>query len=508
MSNINNLTKGITSGIFNKCIGLLLPFLSRTVLIYTLGLQYVGLNSLFSSILQVLNFSELGLGSAIVYLLYKPLADNDTNQINSILNFCKKCYRYIGLFITVVGLILMPFINVLINGSIPDGINIYILYIINLINSVAGYYLYAYKQTLLIATQRVDVYNLCGVIADVVLNILQVIVLILWKNFYIFSVVRIVSTVMNSLLCDYYSRKLYPQFFPKGDISVIQKSELKLKVGGMIFQKISNVILISADTIVISSFLNLEILGKYNSYYYIISALVLFLGAIDQAVIPVAGNYIVKESKQNSRNFFFIMDSLISFAVVWFSACYFVLCQDFMRIWIGNDKLFGDGIVVLFALYFFFYRIKDMLNIYIDADGLWWKVKFIAFGSALFNLATNIILVNFLGVYGVLISTIISFVFIDIPLNSIALSRFYFEDKKFIREYISTKIVNIIQLLVVAGISIFIGGFFSVTNVISFGIKMLAIGIVTCVITLLTFILNKDFRKGIDFIKEKRKNVK
>ena len=98
MNNFKNLTKGIASGIINKIVGLLLPFVSRTVLIYTLGLSYVGLNSLFSSVLQVLNFSELGLGSAIVYLLYKPLAENNTVQVNRILSFCKKCYKFIGLF--------------------------------------------------------------------------------------------------------------------------------------------------------------------------------------------------------------------------------------------------------------------------------------------------------------------------------------------------------------------------------------------------------------------------
>lgn len=504
MNNFKNLTKGITSGIINKIIGLLLPFASRTVLIYTLGLSYVGLNSLFSSVLQVLNFSELGLGSAVIYLLYKPLAENNTEQVNRILSFCKRCYKLIGLFITIVGLALLPFINVLINGSVPDRINIYVLYLINLLNSAAGYYLFAYKQTLLIATQRVDIYNLCGVIADVTLNVLQVIALLVWNDFYIFSIVRVITTILNSVLCDYFSKRLYPQYFPEGDITSTEKRELKFKIGGMVFQKISNVILISADTIVISSFLNLEILGQYNSYYYIISALVLFLGAIDQAIIPVAGNYIVKETKNNSEKFFFIMDSLISFVVIWFSACYFILCQDFMKLWIGNDNLFSDKIVILFTLYFFSYRIKDMLSIYIDANGLWWKVKFIAFGSALFNLITNIALVNFIGVYGVLLSTIIAFVFIDIPLNTAALSKFYFQEKKFNIKYLCAKLINVLQLIVVVVASSLICSHFTASNIIGFGIKMIATGVVTILITLVSFIFSQNFRMGINFIREKR----
>ena len=400
---------------------------------------------------------------------------------------------------------MLPFIKVLINGSVPDGINIYALYLINLINSAVGYYLFAYKQTLLIATQRVDIYNSCGVIVDVTLNILQVIALLVWHNFYIFSVVRVITTILNSVLCNYFSKKLYPQYFPEGDITSTEKAELKFKIGGMVFQKISNVILISADTIVISSFLNLEILGRYNSYYYIVSALVLFLGAIDQAITPVAGNYIVKETKNNSEKFFFIMDSLISFVVIWFSACYFTLCQDFMKLWIGNNNLFSDKTVVLFAFYFFFYKIKDMLNIYIDANGLWWKVKFIAFGSALFNLITNIVLVNFIGVYGVLLSTIIAFVCIDIPLNTAALSKYYFQEKKFNIKYLGAKFINAIQLIAVVFVSSFICSHFVASNVAGLVVKMIATATVTILLTLVSFVFSPNFRMGVNFVKEKRK---
>lgn len=273
----------------------------------------------------------------------------------------------------------------------------------------------------------------------------------------------------------------------------------------MVFQKISNVILISADTIVISSFLNLEILGRYNSYYYIVSALVLFLGAIDQAITPVAGNYIVKETKNNSEKFFFIMDSLISFVVIWFSACYFTLCQDFMKLWIGNNNLFSDKTVVLFAFYFFFYKIKDMLNIYIDANGLWWKVKFIAFGSALFNLITNIVLVNFIGVYGVLLSTIIAFVCIDIPLNTAALSKYYFQEKKFNIKYLGAKFINAIQLIAVVFVSSFICSHFVASNVAGLVVKMIATATVTILLTLVSFVFSPNFRMGVNFVKEKRK---
>ena len=146
-----------------------------------------------------------------------------------------------------------------------------------------------------------------------------------------------------------------------------------------------------------------------------------------------------------------------------------------------------------------------MLSIYVDANGLWWKVKFIAFGSALFNLITNIALVNFIGVYGVILSTIIAFVCIDIPLNTAALSKYYFKEKKFNIKYLSVKLINVIQLIAVVFVSSLICSHFVASNVAEFIIKMIASGIATILITLVSFVFNQNFRMGVNFVKEKRK---
>lgn len=492
-----NATKGVIWGILNKIEGLLMPFASRTVLIYILGIEYIGLNSLFSSVLQVLNFSELGLGSAIVYLLYKPIAENDEIKIRNILAFCKKCYRWIGSIILIVGLLLTPFIKNLINGDVPNGINIYILYLINLVNSAMGYYLFSYKQSLLIAAQRTDLYSLCGIISDVSLNLLQIIILLISKDFYFYSVVKILATIINSVLCQIITKRLYPTYFAEGDISKKQKNDVKFKVGGMVFQKISNVILISADTIIISIFMNLKILGSYNSYYYVVNGLVLLIGAIDTALLPMIGNYIVSESLEKNKKFFFKMDYLSSFIICWFTVYYFILCQNFMKLWIGEKNMFSIIQVVLFSVYFFFYRIKDTVNLYIDGSGLWWKVKFIAFATAMFNLITNIILIQFIGINGVILSTIVAFLFIDIPYNAKILFTEFFRDKSMLKKYLFRKFKNMIQVFLIIVITSFFSKIINYNGIIGFLIKAIYTGVISFISCVIIMSIDRDFRSAV-----------
>lgn len=132
-----NTISGAVSGIANKIIASLCPFVLRTIMIYYMGTEYLGLSSLFTSILSMLSLAELGFGGALVYSMYKPIAENDTKSICALMNLYKKVYMVIGTIILAVGIIIMPFVPKMINGSIPDEINIYILYLIYLINTVA-----------------------------------------------------------------------------------------------------------------------------------------------------------------------------------------------------------------------------------------------------------------------------------------------------------------------------------------------------------------------------------
>ena len=165
-------------GMISRVIGLLLPFLSRTVIIRVLGAEYLGLNGLFSSILTVLNLTELGVGSAIVYSMYKPIATGDAELVCALLKLYRKIYKAIGVSIIIIGMILMPFIQYLVSGDIPSDVNLYILFGLYILNTAVSYLLFAYKKSLIHACQRDDVTSKLTIITDIVLNISQI---IFWK---------------------------------------------------------------------------------------------------------------------------------------------------------------------------------------------------------------------------------------------------------------------------------------------------------------------------------------
>ena len=184
-----NASRNITFGILLKVYQIFLPFLMRTIMMYTIGVQYLGLNSLFSSILQVLNLAELGVGSAMVFSMYKPIAEDDENTICALLKLYRLYYRFIGIFILIFGILIIPFLPKLISGNIPSDMNLYILYILNLGATVLTYWLFAYRNSVLQAYQRTDVISKITISTETLKYFLQFIVLLIYKNYYFFLII-------------------------------------------------------------------------------------------------------------------------------------------------------------------------------------------------------------------------------------------------------------------------------------------------------------------------------
>ena len=183
-----NATRNIIFGVILKIYQILVPFLMRTAMIYLMGVQYLGLNSLFTSVLQVLNLAELGVGSAMVYSMYKPIAENDTPTIRALLNLYRKFYRMIGTVILCLGLCLIPFLKLLVREELPGDVNLYILYVIYLLNAVLSYWLFAYKSALLQAYQRNDIDSKIAMIITPLSYVVMLGGLILTKNYYIYII--------------------------------------------------------------------------------------------------------------------------------------------------------------------------------------------------------------------------------------------------------------------------------------------------------------------------------
>ena len=248
---------------FNKIFTIFFPFLIRTVLIKKIGIEYAGLNSLFSSILQVLNLTELGFASAVVYSMYKPIAEDDKDTICALLNFYKRVYFIIGLVILALGTAVMPFLPHLIKGNVPQDINIYVLYSIYLVNTSLSYLLFGYKNSLLNAHQRRDVISNILTITQGLMNICQLLILVTIKNYYLYVLMMPIFTVLNNVMVGIETKRMFPEYSCKGKLDISVKKDIRKKVAGLMISKLAQTSRNSFDSIFISAFLGLAMTTIY-----------------------------------------------------------------------------------------------------------------------------------------------------------------------------------------------------------------------------------------------------
>lgn len=464
-----NVIRNIMWGVLEKIVLLLLPFISRTIMIKVLGAEYLGLGSLFASILSVLSLSELGFSGAIVFSMYKPIAEGDRDTICALLNTFRKIYRIIGSIIVLAGLCLMPFIRCFIKGDIPADVNIYILYFIYLFNAGISYFMFAYKASLFSAHQRNDLGSKCSMVINITSNVLQIIALLLFRNYYAFVFVLPLMTMVTNIVNGYLAKKLYPEFKCRGNISKAMMQDIKKRVKGLMAFKIYGVVFSSVDTIVISSFLGLIPLAIYNNYHYIQTSIIGFMNIFTGSLTASIGNKMVTNSREDNYNDLKNFSFINAWISCWAAICLLCLYQPFIRLWIGDSYLFPTTTMILMVIHFLMPRISCLTYTYREAAGLWWEDRFRPFVAAAVNLTINLCLVKFIGINGVIISTIICSVFINIPWGGYILFKNYF--KRSMREYFGKIVFYFIITCVVGAITYVICGFVDTRSIISLLLK-------------------------------------
>lgn len=431
-----NAKRNIFYGGINKVATLLLPFFVRTIMIKKLGADYLGLNSLFSSILQVLNLADLGIGQAIVYSLYKPIALDDTKTIKALMNFYRKAYFAIGLFIFLVGLIITPFLPLLINGNPPSGVNVYIIYLLYLSNTSLSYFLFAYKQAILNALQRVDIITNANTITIGLMNLIQMVLLIIKPNYYIYIILLPSFTAIKNILLNIYCNRHYSEYAPEGKIDDGLRHQIRKQISGLMVNKVCDVSRNSFDSIFISSFISLSITAIYNNYFFIITAITGMLQIVTQAMLGGIGNSIAIESKeknyQDMRKFNFIYLWISG----WCSVCLLCLYQNFMYVWVGEKYIFPFSTMVLFVMYFYILKTGDIRSLYVDGSGIWWHTRLRAILEAVTNIILNYLLVQILGVKGIVLATLISLCSFNFFYGSYITFKYYFKNDKLPEYYL------------------------------------------------------------------------
>lgn len=497
----DNYIRNTIWGVISKIVMIFLPFLVRTVLIYCLGIEYVGLSSLFSTILQVLSLAELGFGTALVYSMYKPVAENDIDTICGLLKLYRNIYCILGSIILMLGLALIPFFPILINGSYPNTIEIVPLYLIYLLNTVSSYFLYAYKGSILTVYQRNDIKNKISLVCNALMYCIQICVLLLFKNYYAYIIFLPLFTIISNIAIAHCASRMHPECICKGGVSQEKLQEIKKQVVSLIWQKLGNTIIFSFDNIVISMALGLVPLGIYSNYYYIYNSVAGLFSILYDAITAGIGNSIACDSMQKVKSDFYRF-SEINFSLIGFCAgCMLCLYQPFIILWQHNSNLYSFSLPVLLVVLFVVWTSRRMIHTYKDAAGLWEIDKYRPVTEAIVNLCLNLLMVKMIGLDGIVLSTIISMLCVGMPWEVKCFIGDYFKEN--IKKYIAFCLLNIFKIAIMVLFLFGLTYYMPDVSMLQFILKTLVVLIGSAILTLLFFFRSKGMQVILKSVKRK-----
>ena len=439
-------------GFIYRFIHMLFPVIFRAIIIREIGAAYVGLNGLFKSILEVLNLSELGFGSAVVFMMYGPVARKDAVTINRLLALLRKIYRYVGMLMLAVGVALIPFLRFLVKNDTGVEVNIYLLYGMYLFYTVMSYWMYAYRSTLFTAHQEYDISFKIEVACGLVMYTLQFIVLLATRNYYLYLAVFALMIIPQNLLYKVVSEKRYPEYRCEGKPTQQEIDTIKTKIGALFGHRIGNTVIFSIDSIIISAFIGVSILTKYDNYNYILAAIVTLITVFRTSLLASVGNKLVLDSMDSCYSLFKWLSFLWLGLVGWCTTCLISLYQPFISIWVGEEFLFPIEVVACISLYFYVWQFRQMGLIFKDAAGLWERDKAKPYIGMTLNAVFSIIFVKVThSILGVLIPTMAILILMYYPWENRILFKYLF--KRSSREYILLAFRFILTSLAAMGLT-------------------------------------------------------
>lgn len=459
--------------LFNKLIMLIFAFVVRTVFIKILGADYTGVNSLYSNVLSVLSLADLGMGSICSFYLYKALADNDEHQVYLISIAFKKIYRVIMIVLTVIGLSLIPFLRYIVKSEL-DSKHLIIYYILFLANNIFSY-AFTYRIQVMYADQKQYIINIANTVVMSILYTVQIIFLILTKNYYIYLILQIVFTVINGLVANTIVCKQYP-FLCDGKYSeVIYKIEGLEKNLSMTFMgKVSSVMMSQTDSILISTIINTITVGFYTNYYILLNYIINFFGVFVTGIVSSFGNLQTENDKGKSYKLFNVLLVLFGMLGTFCSACFFCVIKDFVIVWIGKKYVMSDIFALALVIAFFVQIIEQPIKIYRDTLGIFKKGQFARLFAAAVNIVLSIVLGYKYGLVGIIIAT---------PISKL-LTYFWYDGiilMKYLNKSISIYFVKIFWIFITTSVSVYVS-YYLCNRVDLSGLIAIFIKILICLI--------------------------
>lgn len=508
---VDGLNVDKKKGILNICISivskvvlLVLSIIVRRLLIQNIGNEVNGLNSLYANMIGMLTVAELGVGSAINFSMYKPIVANEKRKVAALYYLYRKLYRVIGIVIFIIGLMIMPFLPIIIEDYESLNVDVSSTFFLTLL-SVDISFFYSAKTSLIEAYKNNYITTIIGTIARLIRFFLQIAAILLWKSFTVFLVCQILETGIIWALTEVIIRRNYVDIIKVHEsIDSETKTEIKRNIRAMMMHKIGNVIVNTIDSLIISAVLGVVILGKYSNYSLIVSALASIISLVFSPLISVVGHLCATEDRKEIKRWFDHFYCLNYVLGVVFFLGYFAIIDNLIYFCFGSGLRLSRPISFIISVNQFMHYMRRSLHLFRDASGTFYNDRWKPIAEGVLNLILSILLVSILPdefkVVGVILATIITTLVICNTVEPYIVFHYVFgqSPKHFYkRNYIYT-VVFICCLLLVNKLvrpcdnqlmGLFINGFISV------GVSVF----VLCVLS----VADKDFRYEVESLVKK-----
>lgn len=434
-------------GMMLRIVNLVTQFVFRTVMLKVLGDQYIGVSGLFSSILMMLSLTELGIGSAITFALYRPMRERDMKKIAALMNFYKAAYHVVALAVMGIGLLILPLLPYIVK-EVPDiKESIYVIYLFYLVQSASSY-LWIYKSVLL----NVDQKNYVIAKIDIVVNILKtgisIVIITVFHNFLLYLAIEVGLTIIRNIIVSRRAGKNVEglQQYKNEHLTPEEKSSLWKDVMALSLYSASNVVLASTDNIVISALLGTTLVTYVGNYKTLINAVDGFVWQFYGALNPGIGNYAVDHTREEQRSMFLnVQFTAYIFSSICFTAFMVVLYPFIAEIWLEERYVLSQWITVLLALDFYLNNMLRVVSVFRNANGLFVEGKYRPLFMAVLNIILSFWLGKIWGIAGVIAATVLSRLVTQCWFDPYIVYKYVFQRKMW--EYLR---INAVYLLVTA----------------------------------------------------------
>lgn len=404
-----NVAKNVVLSSIFQILAYIIGFVSRTIFIKILGEEYLGLNGVFTNILTLLSFAELGIGSAIVYSMYKPLATKNKEKLKQLMSFYKKIYLLIGSIIIIGGILLIPFLDFFITDAPNIKENLIVIYLLFVFNSAISYF-FSYRTTIISADQKNYLIIIYNKVFHIIRVIVQIITIILWHNYYIYLLTETICTLLTNYLLSRKSKKMYPDLIDIKDneLPEKEKKEIFKNIRALIVYKISSVMLNGTDNLIISRYLGLAVAGLYSNYQLLTNAVVEVVGQVTNSFTASVGNLNSIETKERKEEVFY---KILYFTYILFGFCsieLIIMLNDFVKIWIGEKFLLDFITIVMIVGSIYVNGVQYASFSFRNTLGLFKESIISPIIAVILNIGLSIILAKQVGLWGVFAATIIA----------------------------------------------------------------------------------------------------